>query len=451
MPAKLRAFISSTMEDLGNERRAVAARLRELNVEPVNAEELPPDGSSSWALLEDEIKSCQLFILISGRSYGWVPAAGPGGGGKHSVTHMETLAARKNGLIILPFFMALKPGETATDDTKARDAFRKEIQSWEDGFFRQTFSWADELANRVGDSVSTVLGQALRRELQAKSALASVQQVGLERAAAEHSGLEDFVPATDLHSIVAKAEWVSPTSVLLAGAGMSIAAGYPSAQSLKKVLLDEMRISAPDVNKLMHHGFAEVAEIFEEKFGREAMIDRISGALLHSDAFGPTRAHIAAVRVFDVIVTTNLDLLFEAACRAVGIPCVVVSPTDPSIPEVPQDGLVIFKMDGSIDRPESLVFTKRDFDAAKTKATWFWDAIKQRLAGNSLIVVGHALRDASAQLVPGTGVHAGGAYVTPFLSGAETHLLGRYNLVGVRADADSFMIAYEQAIAGRKG
>jgi len=108
-------------------------------------------------------------------------------------------------------------------------------------------------------------------------------------------------------------------------------------------------------------------------------------------------------------------------------------------------------MDGSIDRPESLVFTKRDFDAAKTKATWFWDAIKQRLTGNSLIVVGHALRDASAQLVPGAGVHDGGAYVTPFLSGAETHLLGRYNLVGVRADADSFMIAYEQAIAGRKG
>jgi hypothetical protein len=450
MPAKLRAFISSTMEDLGNERRAVAARLRQLNIEPVNAEQLPPDGSSSWALLEDEIKSCQLFILISGQSYGWVPSAGPGSGGKRSVTHMESVTARKNGLIILPFFMALKAGEAATDDTKARDAFRKEIQNWEGGFFRQTFSWADELADRVGDSVSTVLGQALRRELQAKSAFASVEQAGFKHSTSERSGPKDFPPATDLHSIVAEAAWVSPTSVLLAGAGMSIAAGYPNALSLTKVLLDEMNISAASVDELTRHGFVAVAEIFEQKFGRETMIDRISGALLHSDAFGPTRAHIAAVRVFDAIVTTNLDLLFEAACRAVGIPCVVVSPTEPSIPEAAQDGLVIFKINGSIERPESLVFTKRDVAAANMKATWFWDSIKQRLAGNSLIVVGHALRDASAKLVPGAGVHAGGAYVTPFLSAADTLLLDRYNLTGVRADADSFMIAYEQAIAGHK-
>src|SRR3954466_8701221 len=107
MPVKLRAFVSSTMEDLGNERRAVVARLRSLNIDPVNAEDLPPDGTSSWALLEEEIKSCQIFILISGRSYGWVPTSGPGGGEKLSVTHMEARAAQKHGLIILPFFQNL--------------------------------------------------------------------------------------------------------------------------------------------------------------------------------------------------------------------------------------------------------------------------------------------------------------------------------------------------------
>src|SRR5258708_7818160 len=125
MPAQLRAFISSTVEDLGNERRAVAARLRQLNIEPVHTEELRPDGSTSWALLEAEIKTCQLFILLSGRRYGWVPSIGKGSVERRSVTHLEALAAREHGLIILPFFMTIKPGEKRTAVAIARDAFRR--------------------------------------------------------------------------------------------------------------------------------------------------------------------------------------------------------------------------------------------------------------------------------------------------------------------------------------
>ena len=66
MPQKLRVFISSTMEDLANEREAVVARLKAFNLEPVNAEGLLPTGETSWNVIEDEIRSSHIFVLILG-------------------------------------------------------------------------------------------------------------------------------------------------------------------------------------------------------------------------------------------------------------------------------------------------------------------------------------------------------------------------------------------------
>lgn len=424
------------MEDLGNERRAVAARLREMNIEPVNAEDLPPDGLASWPRLESEIKTCQLFILISGRSYGWIPTHGPGACEKRSVTHMETNAAKESGLIVLPFFMTIKPNENPSDDSRARDNFRAEIAKWESGYFRQMFSWADELADLVGQSIATVLGQALRREFEAHAAQASVQQ------AQRMDGLP-----TDLHTIIARADWISPKTVLMAGAGMSIAAGYPTAASLTQSLMKPMEASEPAPNQLARHDFAAVAQSFESRFGRHLLLERMSAALIHTDAFGPTRAHISAVRVFDTIVTTNLDLLFESACQAVAIPFTVITPQQ-AMPVERHVGKIIFKLHGSIDKPDSLVLTTQD--VARTSTAWFWDAIMQRLTGHPLVVVGHALRDPVGKRVPDIRVHRGGAYVTPFLGDEETLLLAQYGFTGVRAEADSFMIAYEQALASRR-
>ena len=70
MSTRLRVFISSTMKDLGDARRAVVARLRSLNLEPVNAENLHPDGGSSWEVIRTEIDESHLFILLSGETYG---------------------------------------------------------------------------------------------------------------------------------------------------------------------------------------------------------------------------------------------------------------------------------------------------------------------------------------------------------------------------------------------
>jgi hypothetical protein len=66
------------MDDLGNERRAVVGRVKALNLEPVNAEGLLPNGATSWSVITNEIASSHLFVLILGERYGWIPTEGYG-------------------------------------------------------------------------------------------------------------------------------------------------------------------------------------------------------------------------------------------------------------------------------------------------------------------------------------------------------------------------------------
>ncbi len=100
----LRIFLSSTMTDeLENERAAVVQRLRLFNFEPVNAEGWLPDGGGIWATIEKEIRESDLFVLILGERYGWIPKAGPKADEEVSVTHLEFRAARDFGMPILVF------------------------------------------------------------------------------------------------------------------------------------------------------------------------------------------------------------------------------------------------------------------------------------------------------------------------------------------------------------
>lgn len=81
------------MKDLRNERDAVARKLREFSMQPVNAEGWLPDGSGSWERIAEELTTCDLFVLLIGESYGWIPDSGPKSDVGKSVTELEYLEA----------------------------------------------------------------------------------------------------------------------------------------------------------------------------------------------------------------------------------------------------------------------------------------------------------------------------------------------------------------------
>lgn len=412
---RLRAFISSTMEDLGNERRAVVQQLHSMGIEPVNAEEMAPDGRSSWDTIQHQIEDCHLFVLILGDRYGWVPDSGYGAGTGLSVTHLEFNAARASNKLVLTFMKRLRYG--APVDNR-RDDFRKEVADWSTGFFRQQFDWADELAAKVSDAIVSLWTDALQKELVRRADnSASVQSVSVSNPKATPSG-------------------ASP--VLLAGAGMSVSAGYPTALLLMEIMARDLWKKQLGATDLLRHSFSELAAYYEQTLGIKALQQRIVDVLDTPQSVSPTPAHLLAVLAYKNIVTTNYDPLFERACDSLGIAKRVVHPFDDAIQDA-FDGVTLFKIVGSAAMPDTLILTRDDLHRA-AKGPAFANA-KRLIENNDLVVIGHSLRDENVQQLLANRDRARKAiYVSPSNAVTDDVVLSQYAFTRVSSTADDFLM-----------
>jgi len=435
MSSRLRVFISSTMKDLGDARRAVAARLRSLNVEPVNAEDMHPDGTSSWNTIRSEIETSHLFILLSGDSYGWVPKDGPGAGEGRSVTHMEADFANSIGLPILPFFKRLTydlPRDTP--DAKGRDAFRREVGNWESGRFRQEFDWIDQLEHKVGDAVLDLFQRSLLRESAARrtsnrgySRLGNTQNVGL-------------LPIPE--------GFVGEDPILFAGAGVSASAGLPTASVMVELFGSRLSLGLGGESILARHRFADVAFAVERRLGREALERTVVQAFDVVQGVVPTAGHFSSVASFRHIITTNYDNLFERACIARGIPYNVQSPGRDARGEGEQ--VTIFQLDGSVSNPSGLVVTEQDAIKARSDSG-YWRKISEVIGDRPIIVIGHSLRDENARRVLLERGSGAGVYVSITHDPMDDILRERFNLKQFVATADDFLQSYESALRNAAG
>lgn len=432
MPAKLRVFISSTMRDLQNERVAVVDRLHALGFEPVNAEGMMPTGKTTWEVLADEIDSCHLFILIVGEQYGWIPDAGPGAGEGRSATHMETLRARERGLPILPFFKRLDyQAPRDGEDAKRRDAFRDEVNDWNGGQFRGDFHLAKDLADRVCESVILLLSDSYRKkQIPSPSRSRNLEKVEMQwrsQGAADMSALAgvNFLPG----------EWV-----LFAGAGMSIAAGYPTAMAFAQGYTQALWPGASASEVFARHSLVEIAEYAESKVGAQGLRQIALNLMDMPQSVEPTLAHLSAVQKFRIIVTTNFDMLFERACEKLNLSYRVFTSSDHEC-GVDPDSVTIYKIDGTISAPETMILTMGQRSSVASNF-YFWDAIARHLMEKPVAVVGHSIRDEASQgLLERRDKSRKGLYVAPNIDPVMDIILNRYKLSAVRVDADSFMKA----------
>ena len=97
--SKIKVFVSSTVRDLGQERSIVKEVLENSGVESFLSEEASSTASSPRDVCLDQITECDIFILIIGERYGYVPESDSTPGspydGKISVTEGEFLKARE--------------------------------------------------------------------------------------------------------------------------------------------------------------------------------------------------------------------------------------------------------------------------------------------------------------------------------------------------------------------
>ena len=97
MDKRYQVFVSSTYEDLREERQEVMHALLELDCIPSGMELFPAADEDQWSLIKKVIAECDYYLLISGGRYGSI---GPSG---QSYTEMEYRHALEIGKPIIGF------------------------------------------------------------------------------------------------------------------------------------------------------------------------------------------------------------------------------------------------------------------------------------------------------------------------------------------------------------
>ena len=90
-----------------------------------------------------EVQGCDVYILILGSSYGYVPD-----GDSRSVTHAEYHAAKASNKPILVFLQNVKM-------EAAQQSFKQEVEDYQSGEFREGFSEPEELKDGIVRALST--------------------------------------------------------------------------------------------------------------------------------------------------------------------------------------------------------------------------------------------------------------------------------------------------------
>lgn len=128
MEKRYQVFVSSTYEDLHEERQEVMHALLELDCIPAGMELFPAASEDQWSLIKRVIDDCDYYIVISAGRYGSI------GKNDLSFTEMEYRYALEKGKPIIAFLhkdtesLQARKTEKTPDGKKKLDAFRNLLQ-----------------------------------------------------------------------------------------------------------------------------------------------------------------------------------------------------------------------------------------------------------------------------------------------------------------------------------
>lgn len=145
MDKRYQVFVSSTFEDLQDERKEVMQALLELNCIPCGMELFPAADEDQWTLIKGVIDDCDYYILILGGRYGSVNEDGI------SYTEMEYRYALNTHKPIIAFVhsnieeLPSKKVEKDSEKRKKLEEFRQLVEKK----VRKTWSTPAELGSVV--------------------------------------------------------------------------------------------------------------------------------------------------------------------------------------------------------------------------------------------------------------------------------------------------------------
>ena len=138
--------------------------------------------------------------------------------------------------------------------------------------------------------------------------------------------------------------------------------------------------------------FATVTQHYEQERGRQALISYVRDQI-DVPGLGPLRAHrLIAELPFSVIISTNWDRMLEEALHRAGKAVTMVI-NDFEIAFTEPGKVLLLKMHGTADRPDSWVITEEDYLAFFERLRLLVDTLLYFFATKTLLFIGYSLRD----------------------------------------------------------
>lgn len=155
MDKRYQVFVSSTYEDLQEERKEVMQALLELDCMPAGMELFPASNEDQWTLIKRVIDDCDYYLLIIGGRYGSVNKEGK------SYTQMEFEYALNQGKPIISF-LPKHPENIPTKKTDKETEKQKKIEEFKVLARKKTVRFWDtpvELGSVVSRSMVKLIKQ----------------------------------------------------------------------------------------------------------------------------------------------------------------------------------------------------------------------------------------------------------------------------------------------------
>jgi len=229
-------------------------------------------------------------------------------------------------------------------------------------------------------------------------------------------------------------------AVLFAGAGISWKAIGFGAQHLRDQLGMQIKRDFQNYD-FETRSFEDVCDEYGALNDRVALVDRLAALIPQNRQ--PQDSHIAVVKTFRFTVTTNWDLLFEAAYRSVNQHYQVLC-QESDAPMFNYDQHNLLKIHGSADRPASLVATTDDFENYADTHARLIDKVADLLQNNTVLFVGYGLRDENvrhllSRIRRQRQQWTRKAFAVGFYDDVRSKLLASRQIEVINEDADTFL------------
>ena len=159
---KLRVFISSTMDDLQEERMAVADAISE-NIfwESVYAESFTARSESPREVCLEEVRSSHIYIGIFKDRYGYIPSENNPQG--CSAVVLEYYEAKKKAI---PIFIFIDKNDSKRESELIE--FIKKITNFDNGHWRKKYSTTDNLVQFTIEAINCEITTGYLETINAK-------------------------------------------------------------------------------------------------------------------------------------------------------------------------------------------------------------------------------------------------------------------------------------------